>query len=98
MAPARGNEKGRVERSIRYARTSFFAARDWRDLDDLNDQAERWCAGPSSLRRCPGDPDLSVQQAFEHERALLLALPDAPCPTDERVEAGGRPAKVGKTP
>ncbi len=93
VAPARGNEKARVERSIGYARTSFFAARHWRDLDDLNAQAERWCAGPSSRRRCPGDPDLSVQQAFEHERALLLTLPDAPYPTDERVEA-----KVGKTP
>jgi len=26
VAPARGNQKGRVERAIRYARDSFFAA------------------------------------------------------------------------
>lgn len=27
VAPARGNEKGRVERAIRYVRDAFFAAR-----------------------------------------------------------------------
>jgi transposase len=36
VAPARGNEKGRVERAIQYVRTSFFTARQWTDLDDLN--------------------------------------------------------------
>ena len=39
MAVARGNEKGRVERAIRYVRDSFFAARTFTDLDDLNAQA-----------------------------------------------------------
>ena len=36
VAVARGNEKGRVERAIRYIRESFFAAREFADLDDLN--------------------------------------------------------------
>jgi len=31
-APRRGNEKGRVERTIRYIRTSFFAAREFSDI------------------------------------------------------------------
>src|SRR5262245_3484140 len=34
--PARGNEKGRVERAIQYIRHSFFAARPFTDLDDFN--------------------------------------------------------------
>src|SRR5690606_5252743 len=42
-APARGNEKGRVERRIRYIRDNFFAARTYESLDDLNAQAEDWC-------------------------------------------------------
>ena len=46
MAVARGNEKGRVERAIRYVRDGFFAARSFEDLDDLNAQAEIWCNGP----------------------------------------------------
>ena len=29
VAVARGNEKGRVERTIRYLRTSFWPARQW---------------------------------------------------------------------
>jgi transposase len=39
VAVARGNEKGRVERAIRYVRDSFFAARGFKDLDDLNAQS-----------------------------------------------------------
>ena len=39
VAVARGNEKGRVERAIRYIRDTFFAARTFTDVDDLNAQA-----------------------------------------------------------
>jgi len=93
VAQARGNEKGRVERAIRYVRTAFFAARKWRDLDDLNRQADVFCAGQAADRRCPEDVSLTVGQAFELERPTLLALPDNPFDTDERVEVD-----VGKTP
>ncbi|RMH42271.1 MAG: transposase [Alphaproteobacteria bacterium] len=93
VAVARGNEKGRVERAIRYVRSGFFLARTWRDLDDLNAQAEAWCRGASLERRCAEDDTLSVGEALEREREHLLALPDAPFPTDERKEV-----RVGKTP
>lgn len=93
VAIARGNEKGRVERAIRYVRTSFFAARRFRDLDDLNAQAAQWCAGIAADRRCPEDPDLSVREAFEQERAHLIGLPDEVFATDEHAEV-----TVGKTP
>src|SRR5258708_38967967 len=36
VAVARGNEKGRVERAIRYIRTGFFAAREIAAIADLN--------------------------------------------------------------
>ncbi len=93
VAIARGNEKGRVERAIRYVRESFFAARRWRDLADLNAQAAHWCEDRSTRRPCPEDREISVAQAFVQERSHLLALPDNPYPTDERVAV-----KVGKTP
>jgi len=93
VAVARGNEKGGVERAIRYARDTFFAAREWRDLDDLNAQAEAWCTGLSADRLCPGDRSMTVREAFALEQPKLLALPENPYPTDERVEV-----KVGKTP
>ena len=93
VAVARGNEKGRVERAISYIRRSFFMARRWRGLDDLNRQADEWCQGPACERRWVEDTRLTVADAFEKERSLLLPLPDAPFPTDERVEL-----TVGKTP
>ena len=93
VAVARGNEKGRVERAIRYVRDSFFAARSFVDLDDLNAQAEAWCIGPAADRRCPDEPQRAVRAVFADEASRLLALPDNPAPLLERVEVS-----VGKTP
>jgi transposase len=92
-APARGNEKGRVERAIRYLRTTFFAGRKLRDLDTLNAEALAWCQGEAAERRCPADATLSVREAFAQERSRLLPLPPDRFATDERVEA-----TAGKTP
>jgi transposase len=93
VAVARGNEKGRVERAIRYVRDAFFAARDFRDLDDLNAQATAWCNGPAAARRCPEQPERSVAEVFAEEAVRLLPLPDAPPTLCERVVV-----RVGKTP
>lgn len=93
VAVARGNEKGRVERAIRYVRDNFFAARIWKDIDDLNQQATDWCNGIAADRPCPEDRTLSVKEAFLEEQPKLLTLPDNPYPTHEREEV-----RVGKTP
>lgn len=92
-AVARGNEKGRVERAIRYARSSFWPARTWHGLDDLNAQAEAWCVGEASERPWPDDKTKTVAMAFAEEQSRLLPLPASHGSTEERVEA-----KVGKTP
>ena len=86
VAPARGNEKGRVERLIRFVRGSFFQARRFRNLDDLNDQADEWCNTRAVDRPCPEDPQRTVADVFAEERAHLIALPDNPFPCEERVE------------
>jgi hypothetical protein len=93
VAVARGNEKGRVERAIRYVRDAFFAARTFTDLDDLNAQAEAWCNGLAADRRCPEDLKHSVREVFAAEAPRLLPLPDNPAPLLERVAVS-----VGKTP
>jgi transposase/phosphoglycolate phosphatase-like HAD superfamily hydrolase len=93
VAVARGNEKGRVERAIQYIRHAFFAARKFRDIDDLNAQADAWCRGEAADRRCPDEPGTTVRQAFEHEQKLLRSLPPDAYPTEERKEVA-----VGKTP
>jgi transposase len=53
VAVARGNEKGRVERAIRYVRDSFFAARAFTELTDLNAQARAWATSTAADRAGP---------------------------------------------
>lgn len=93
VPPARPNEKGRVERAIRFARSGFYMARPWRDLDDLNAQADEWCRKDAMARPWPDDPTITVREAFERERPHLRSVPANPPAIDERREV-----TVGKTP
>jgi len=93
VAIARGNEKGRVERAVRYVRDSFFAGRPFADVDDLNAQADDWCWGAAADRRCPDQDALTVREVFAQEASHLLKLPDNPYPVVEQVAVS-----VGKTP
>lgn len=88
----RGNEKGRVERAIRYVRDNFYAGRTFRDLYDINEQARHWCTEVATKRRCQSEPDITVGEAFEQEREALRA-PLAPFDSDDAIVA-----HVGKTP
>ena len=92
-APYRGNEKGRVERAIRYIRESFYAARRYRDLDDLNDQARRWCVEEANERRLTSDTDKTVAEAFAEEQQHLIPLEGDPFLTDDQRET-----RVSKSP
>ncbi len=76
--PARGNEKGRGARALQYARGSFFAARSFTTLADLNRQARPWRETSAQQRPWPGDDARSVAQVFQEEKAHLLPLPAHP--------------------
>jgi transposase len=93
VAVARGNEKGRVERAIRFVRERFFAARRFADLADLNAQALQWCQSEATERPCPEDRSRSVSECFEQERPQLLTLPPEPFPCQDRLTV-----PVHKTP
>jgi len=86
-------EKGRVERAIRYLRDAFFAARAFRDVDDLNAQFVHWRDTVAHARRIPGDPTRTVAEALAEEQPRLLPLPTHPFPT-----ACVRVVTSGKTP
>jgi len=93
-APYRANEKGKVERAIQYLRHSFFAARTWTDLNDLNAQLAAWIDEVAHRREVPGDPRRrTVAQALHEERPRLLPLPEHPFSCDLV-----KPVRVGKTP
>lgn len=93
VAVARGNEKGRVERAIRYVRDSFFAARSWSSVDELNAQAMAWMTGLASERQWPQDHARRVHEVFAEERTHLMPLPETAFPCDQRLEVN-----VGRTP
>jgi transposase len=88
----RGNEKGRVERAVRYVRDNFFEGREFHDLGILNVQARHWCTEIAGSRRCISEPLYSVKEAFENEKAKLLRLPEDNYPIYTRDLV-----KVGKT-
>jgi transposase len=89
----RANEKGRVERTIGYVRTSFFAGRNFKCIEDLNLQALAWCTGLSGDRQHPDDSTLTVRSAWEQEKPLLLPMPENPysCHTITGVRIGRTP-------
>lgn len=93
-APYRGNEKGKVERTIQYIRSSFFAARIYRDLDDLNAQLQHWIDTVAHQRIPAHHPHgLCVAAVWEKEKQRLLPLPKHPFACTKIITA-----KVGKWP
>ncbi len=93
-APFRGNEKGKVERTIQYLRHGFFAARRFSSVEDLNAQLAEWIARVANRRRVPGDPSgRLVESALEEERARLLPLPQHPfeCDLLQPIASGKQP-------
>jgi transposase len=82
---ARGNEKGRVERSIRYLRESFFVARNFTTLSAFNEKVWAWCAKVAACRPWPDNPKLTVAEIFAQEQRRLLPLPKHQLDTSERA-------------
>lgn len=87
-----GNQKGRVERAIRYVRDSFWAGRTFTTLAECNRQAWRWRDEVAHRRPWPTDHTRTVEQTFAEEQPRLLPLPLHPFHTD-RIES----VRSGKT-
>ena len=87
-----GNQKGRVERVIRYLRDSFFAARPFASLEDLNRQALEWRDREAHRRPWPGGDHRTVAEALAEEQPRLLPLPAHRFDSDLLV-----PVRSGKT-
>jgi len=87
-----GNQKGRVERVIRYIRESFFAARPFTTLEAFNRQALQWRDQQAHARPWPGGAERTVAEAFAEEKPHLLPLPVHRFESDLMV-----PVRSGKT-
>ena len=92
-APARGNEKGIVERTIRYVRDNFFAARPLSSLGRLNQEARIWLENVALDRKWPDDDRRKVADVFELEKTKLRPLPNDDFPAYDR-----QAVRIGKSP
>ena len=81
-----GNQKGRVERAIRYVRDSFWAGRTFTTLAECNRQAWLWRDEVAHQRRWRGEDSRTVAEVFAEEQLRLFSAPLHLFNTD-RVEA-----------
>jgi transposase len=85
-------QKGKVERAIRFLRDRFFAARTIRDVERGNAELRAFLDAIANVRPHPRWPDRRVDEVLAEEKARLLALPD-PLPETDSVE----PVSADKT-
>jgi transposase len=79
------HEKGKVERSIRYLRERFFAARRIHGVDQGNAMLADFLAEIADAREHPRWPGRRVRDVLDDERAYLLPLP-SPLPETDLVQ------------
>lgn len=79
--PGKGNEKGKVERSIGYIRRNFFEGRTFKDLADLQAQSDRWRDQVANIRIHGTTRERPVDR-FEKEKSFLRPLPSLPFDCD----------------
>ena len=76
-APYRGNEKGKVERTIRYLRYSFFDARSFSSVDDLNAQLAAWIETVAHARRVNAGARAITSWGSEISAGVILFITSA---------------------
>lgn len=90
--PYRGNEKGRVERKIRFLRDRFLAGREIHSIEQGNRELADFIAKTAHRQPHPTWPTRPIGDCLIEEQARLLPLP-TPLPATDVVE----PVLVDKT-
>ena len=90
--PYRGNEKGRVERKIRFLRDRFLGGRDIHSIEQGNRELGDFIAKIAHRQQHPAWPARIISDCLTEEQSRLLPLP-APLPATDLVE----PVLVDKT-
>jgi transposase len=84
-AVAKANQKGRVERAVRYLRERFFAGRRITELAAGNRELARFLDQIALPRPHPVFTDRSVAEVLAEEQPHLLPLPATPPATDRML-------------
>lgn len=80
-AVRKANQKGRVERAIRYLRERFLAGRELRGVEQGNRELLAFLDEVAHPRPHPTIPGRTVADCLAEEKSRLLALPKAPAET-----------------
>ena len=83
--PARGNEKGRVESSIKFIRSHFWSGRDFKNFDDLCLQSILWRDQYLNLREHRVTRRIIKNQFESEEKPALRPLNELKYDTDETI-------------
>lgn len=83
-APYRPQEKGGVERAIRFFKERFFAARTFHSVEHGNAQLAEFITKIAHARTHPRWPERTVADVFAEEQTRLLPLPD-PLPSTDLI-------------
>jgi transposase len=78
-------QKGKVERAIRFLKERFFAARTIPTLGDGNAQLAEWIVQVAHARPHPVRRDRTIVDCLREEQVRLLPLPTVHPPLDEVV-------------
>jgi transposase len=87
-APRRPQEKGGVERAVRFFKERFFAARSFHSIAHGNTQLQQFIDTIAHARPHPVWPERLVADVFAEEQARLLTLPD-PMPSSDQITPTG---------
>ena len=91
--PYSGHEKGRVERTVRYIRDSFFYGQKFTSIEAINIALAEWIKTVAHQRGWPDDRQRQVHEMFMEEQKLLIPLPKSHFNAWHE-----RPAKSSKIP
>jgi transposase len=83
-APRRANEKGKVERAIRFVRERALVDFTFRNIDEGNERLQHFCAGVALDRPHPTLAGRTVRECLDEERPRLLDLVEPLPPTEEQ--------------
>ncbi|WP_238306219.1 MULTISPECIES: hypothetical protein [Mycobacterium] len=70
------HDRPRVERSVSFVRSNFYAGAQFRDLDDCRAQAEHWCAEVAGMRVHSTNGRRPAEVFFTDEQTKLKPAPD----------------------
>jgi transposase len=91
-AVRKANQKGRVERAIRWWRQRFLDGRVIRSIEQGNHELDEFLGTTVLDRPHPTLPGRTVRDCLAEEQEVLLRLPDVPPPTEQVT-----PVAVDKT-